>query len=99
MAESAELGQQVGEVREQNVESSREAVYLRQSLYTQTHAQVTSTRAEFRPPPHPKKIAQVGKTDVRNYTYHAMTFIYLLSSPFEFRKECSREVIRGHINN
>ena len=55
MAESAELGQQVGEVREQNVESSREAVYLRESLYTQTHAQVTSTRAEFRPPPHPQK--------------------------------------------
>ena len=68
------------------------------SLHTDTRTGYEHTSG-ISPPSPPQKIAQVGKTDVRNYTYHAMSFIYLLSSPFELRKECSREVIRGHINN
>jgi len=69
------------------------------SLSTHRHThRLRAHERNFAPLPTPK-IAQVGKTDVRNYTYHAMSFIYLLSSPFELRKECSREVIRGHINN
>ena len=81
MAESAELGQQVGEVREQNVESSREAVYLRQSLYTQTHAQVTSTRAEFRPPPHPKNSAS-GKNRCEKLHVSCNEFYLPFIQPF-----------------